>query len=1063
MFLKAMALGLTVPAALRVAKLATAAGGTAPKRFFLMYIPHGTAPEHYAPKVNNATVDPTMPATYTDFDLDKTNVSILGPLQAYKSYVNVYQGIQYVGAAATHTGIVNCLSGIEQADTTTPRTSVDQVIGKALNIKPLILGACSHQPFGLDSNGMLFWNGTPIDPQKSPVKAADALFAGITSGAPAPVSVDVQLRKDLLGFTGSEIQSLQKTLTGLTREQTKLATHLSAIQALQSDSSMTSHSSCTTKPSLPTVEMVRAASAGNVVDPSGGNDYFYQAANFPLLFQAQLEVVARGADLQRRPHHRSHADVRDLRFRFRIRGRAGRAPQRPLAHGAAGGRGRPVQLAHHDRQPTGDGAHPIRHRAEVVHDPAREQGGERARHHRRPGGAGHEGSRQHPHLCDERDWRRAGPQSGERDSLPAGPRQPAAHHHRQVRRRDQERAGGPVPDRPERHGRYGESPRHRSLSNDGAGHGSCHRELPWTAQGHQRGARVSPASMTFRTLLGALSLSMSLAGCAGSVMGSGTAGGTGSQGAAGSAGATAGTTGAGGSSAPGNPNFTLTCSAPTPGSPMLRLLTRTELVNTLNDVFPDVKGQWSSSLPSNSISAHGFDNDGSAQVGNQLASAILDTATSLATALVGSPLANILPCSTGAGDHACAQTFLAKYGQRLFRRPLTNDEQQSYLAFFDASKAKSDFKTALKWMTIGLVQSPNALYRSEIGTANGGGRQLGPYEIATELAYTYTGSTPSDALLQMAGGGNLGDPVALARSLATTAAGKQMLQRFFEQYLDYASVVSMQKPNVPMFSQVAPDMVQETHAFIDSVVFQGGGGLKELLTSSTTNPSRALAAYYGTGNAYSGGFPMPAQDYASVQRPAGLGIGVLAQGAFLATHASSDTSSPTKRGLFPYYRLFCAAKLTPPPNVPPLDTTSAKPNVNTTRDRYELLHQMAGANCSVCHKQFDPIGFGSEHFDEGGRYRAKEKTFDINASGSVPTPDGSTLKFSSQEDLMMALSEEPVIHQCFAAFLAAYGFGSDEPCIGSSQVPDLQAGKIGIQEAFVRLAGEPHFTQRASQ
>jgi hypothetical protein len=291
MFLKAMALGLTLPAALRVARLATAARATAPKGLFLMYIHHGTAPEHYAPKVNNATVDPTMAATYTDFDLDKTNVSILGPLQAYKSYVNVYQGIQYVGAAATHTGIVNCLSGIQQADTTTPRTTVEQVIGKALNIKPLILGACSHQPFGLDSNGMLFWNGTPIDPQKSPVTAADALFGGGTS-APAPVSVDVQLRKDLLAFTGSEIQSLQKTLTGLTREQTKLATHLSAIQALQSDSSMSSHSSCSTKPSLPTVEMVRAASAGNVVDPSGGNDYFYQAANFPLLFQAQLEVVA---------------------------------------------------------------------------------------------------------------------------------------------------------------------------------------------------------------------------------------------------------------------------------------------------------------------------------------------------------------------------------------------------------------------------------------------------------------------------------------------------------------------------------------------------------------------------------------------------------------------------------------------------------------------------------------------------------------------------------------------------------------------------------------------------
>jgi hypothetical protein len=576
----------------------------------------------------------------------------------------------------------------------------------------------------------------------------------------------------------------------------------------------------------------------------------------------------------------------------------------------------------------------------------------------------------------------------------------------------------------------------------------------------------------------ALTLSLAFSGCAGSgsaITGSAGNGGPGSAGSSGAGTSGAGTSGAGtsgggtsggGTSGGGNPNFTLACSAPVPGSPMLRLLTRNELMNTLGDVFPEVKGQWTASLPASTISAHGFDNDGSAQVGNQLASTILDAATSLATTLVGTPLATILPCSTSTADHACAQTFLTKYGQRLFRRPLTTAEQQSYLTFFDNSKTKSDFKTALKWMTIGLIQSPNTLYRSEVGTDGGGGRQLSAYEIATELAYTYTGSTPSDSLLQMAGSGNLGDLGALARSLVATDAGKQVVQRFFEEYLDYSSVTSMQKPNIASFAQVAPDMVQETHTFIDQVILQNPGGLKELLTSTTTNPSKALAAYYATGNAYSGSFPTPSTDYASVTRPTGLGIGVLAQGAFLATHASSDTSSPTKRGLFPYYKLFCSPKLTPPPNVPPLDTTTPIANVNTTRDRYELAHAQtngANGNCAACHKMFDPIGFASEHFDEGGRYRAKEKTFDINSTGSITAPDGSTLSFSGEEDLMTGISKQPVIHQCFAAYLAAFAFGSDEACIGASQVPDLQSGKIGLQEAFVRLATEQHFTHRTSE
>jgi len=288
MFMKALALGMSVPAAMRLAKMATAATTTAPKRFFVLYIPHGTAPEHWAPKVTNQ--DPKATANYTDFALDQTNVSILGPLQPYKSYVNVYQGFQYPGAADTHTGIVNCLSGTQYTDQTTARTSVEQVIAKAMNVKPLILGACSHITNGLDANGMLFWNGTPIDPEKNPVKVFDALFGNL--GTAPPPNADVQLQQDLLAFTASEIQGLQTTLQGLTSAETQLSTHLTSIQQLQADSNtVMPPSACAQKVTLSSVEMVRSQSAGNKPDPGGANDYFYMEKNFPLLFAAQLELV----------------------------------------------------------------------------------------------------------------------------------------------------------------------------------------------------------------------------------------------------------------------------------------------------------------------------------------------------------------------------------------------------------------------------------------------------------------------------------------------------------------------------------------------------------------------------------------------------------------------------------------------------------------------------------------------------------------------------------------------------------------------------------------------------
>jgi hypothetical protein len=509
--------------------------------------------------------------------------------------------------------------------------------------------------------------------------------------------------------------------------------------------------------------------------------------------------------------------------------------------------------------------------------------------------------------------------------------------------------------------------------------------------------------------------------------------------------------GAGGAGMVSVPPFMLDCPQPALGSPTLRQLTRAELQNTLTDIFPEVAGQWTTSLPANQVTGYGFDNDGAATVGTQQAGALLETALSLATAVTGTRLANILPCSATAPDRACAEQYLLKYGRRLFRRPLAQAERDRYLTFFDSSMAQADFKTGIKWMTAGLIQSPSAIYRSEIGVTRGTGRELSPFEVATELAYTFTGTTPSDALLTMAEAGSVGDPVTMARTMLATPQGKEMLQRFFAAYLDYNGVTSIQKPNISTFASVSADMVQETRAFISDVVFQKNGGLKELLTSATANPSRALASYYG--------FNPPATDYASIPRPTGRGVGVLALGSFLATHAASDSSSPTKRGLLPFRKLLCEVTEGPPPTVPKI--SPPQPGQKTTRARYEEQHAVPNSSCAGCHSRFDPIGFGFEHFDEGGRYRDTEGGLTINTAATVSNPDKSPMfSFDGQEDLMTRLSAQPVIHQCFAAYLATWAFGTGESCLAPSQVSQLQSGAIGVTEAFARLATEPHFSKR---
>jgi hypothetical protein len=403
---------------------------------------------------------------------------------------------------------------------------------------------------------------------------------------------------------------------------------------------------------------------------------------------------------------------------------------------------------------------------------------------------------------------------------------------------------------------------------------------------------------------------------------------------------------------------------------------------------------------------------------------------------------------------ACATEFVTRYGRRLFRRTLTSAETERYVTMYNSVSGRSDFKTGIKWVTVGLIQSPHAVYRRETGTAgNGGMRTLTQHELATELAYTYTGSTPSEELLAQADAGTLANLPAVAQSLLVTDRGKLAVQRFFEAYLGYTRATTIERPTVADFAARAPDMVQETRAFIEGVVLQGGGGVRELLTSPSTYPSRALAPFYGAD------FPVPATDYAAVTRPANRGLGILAQGSFLATHANSMASSPTQRGVFTYLRLLCQEKPEIPDNVPQLG--SPEPGVRTTRQRYEEVHAAPDTACAGCHALFDPMGFGFEHFDEVGRYRADEDGLPIDASGEVLNPSGDPLfPFASQEELVQGLANQEISYQCFSAYLALYAFGTNQACLGPSSADELFAGTKGITQAFADLTTEPHFTQR---
>ena len=138
---------------------------------------------------------------------------------------------------------------------------------------------------------MLFWDGPPIDPQKSPVAAADALFGG-QHRTPPPVDYDVQLRKDLLALTRREVQACRARCSGLTSEQNKLATHLDVDAGAAGRRRAAAAHESVARQAQPAHRRDRAhGQRRQRAESSGGNDYFYQAEELPVLLQAQLELV----------------------------------------------------------------------------------------------------------------------------------------------------------------------------------------------------------------------------------------------------------------------------------------------------------------------------------------------------------------------------------------------------------------------------------------------------------------------------------------------------------------------------------------------------------------------------------------------------------------------------------------------------------------------------------------------------------------------------------------------------------------------------------------------------
>jgi hypothetical protein len=558
---------------------------------------------------------------------------------------------------------------------------------------------------------------------------------------------------------------------------------------------------------------------------------------------------------------------------------------------------------------------------------------------------------------------------------------------------------------------------------------------------------------------------------------------SGAAGASGGAGAGAGVSSGGASGGSFGTPPGLDGGTPTPesaGTMALQRLTLVELSNTLSDLL----GLGASPGTVNpTLAGAGFSDDVASNNGflapgalsPQQTQALMVAVEQLTTPLGASVS---LPCSApaaGAAATVCATTFIAAFGRRAFRRPVTADEASSLLALFNTAVGFGfDFAGAITEVVRGMLQSPNFLYHWEVGDATpslvGGLITLTPYQVASRLSYLLWQTMPDDTLLTAADNNQLSTAAQILTQAQRMLADPQLstgLANFHRQWLRIGALGSLQKDPIlfPTYMPgIAFDSSTVTSAFGPELTgfvsadlallgsSAGDGTLETLLTAPYTFQSNSDAeAIYG---------PAVAAPGAPLQLDPTQRAGILTQTAFLATNATATRTDPVARGVAVWQQLLCGPSIASHP-----EFVMAPPDPTRT-NRQSYVQQDSPAGCAECHQSFDPLGFAFENYNAVGAFQTTDDSQSVDASGETVTPGGTKISFQNAVELVNALAANDEVRWCvtrqwFRFVLGRMESASDEGSMELAYRAGAAIPGFSIRQMLMSLVQTEDFRFRA--
>ncbi len=429
--------------------------------------------------------------------------------------------------------------------------------------------------------------------------------------------------------------------------------------------------------------------------------------------------------------------------------------------------------------------------------------------------------------------------------------------------------------------------------------------------------------------------------------------------------------------------------------------------------------------------------------------------------------ASITGCASATADDTCASKFLMDFAEKAYRRPLSADEKTSLTELYsDAKGIVGTVSEATRYALMGILTSPGALYRTELGTPNSDGKTatLTSYEVASSLSYFLTNGPPDSGLLAAAAAGTLQDEAGIGAQierLLQSAAVKQNLTQLMLAYYGLKDLdQTIKDPEVfPDFNVgVRNSMYNETQLFVDDVLWHGK--VSDLLTSRKSFINDTLATFYGVTYPAASGTAFLPFEFPEKRR-----AGILTHGSLMTARARTDTTSVVSRGLFVNGTVLCVQSPPSPPAAVQAQVDAQLAD-KTATERDKAHYRDTTSPCKGCHLGFDPYGLVLENYDGIGRLRtAYANGSPIDTSVTLPAAAGGET-VPDVYSFVQKVTESGAFSRCLTSNLMKYALADaslvDVNDCNVKQTNDAFASSDGTFSNLIRrVAGSSLMTTRS--